>query len=105
MLTSLSSLWLPIILSGVALFIASWAAWTQLPHHKGDWKGLPDEDGVMSALRKFNIPAGQYHFPHASGHSEMKNPDFKRRMDAGPIGFLTVWQTTPNMGINMLCTV
>lgn len=105
MLTSLSSLWLPIILSGVALFFASWAAWMLLPHHKGEWKALPDEEGVMAALRKFNVPPGQYNFPHACSHSEMNTDDFKRRKEAGPGGYLTVWRTWPNMGVNMLCTI
>src|SRR3954470_6606090 len=104
MLTGLSSLWLPIILSGVALFFASFTAWMLLPHHKGEWKGLPDEDGVMAALRKFNIPPGQYNFPHACNHEEMNTDDFKRK-EAGPSGFLTVWQTWPNMSVNMVCTV
>jgi hypothetical protein len=105
MLTSLASLWLPIILSGIALFFASWAAWMLLPHHKRDWKGLPDEEGVMAALRKFNIPPGQYNFPHVCSHSEMNTDAFIRRKEAGPSGFLTVWQTWPNMGVNMLCTI
>jgi hypothetical protein len=105
MATALSSLWLPIILSGVALFFASWAAWMLLPHHKGEWKGLPEEEGVMGALRKFNVPPGQYMFPHACSHDEMKGEDFKRRMEAGPIGALAVWKSRPNMGVNMVCTL
>jgi hypothetical protein len=105
MATPLASLWLPIILSGVALFFASWAAWMLLPHHKGEWNGLPDEEGVMAALRKFNIPPGQYNFPHACSHGEMNSDDFKRRKEAGPCGFLTVFGRWPNMGLNMLCTV
>src|SRR5262245_11535050 len=88
MATALSSLWLPIIVSGVALFFASWAAWMLLPHHKGEWKGLPDEEGVMTALRKFNIPPGQYNFPHACNPNEMNTEDFKRRKEAGPGGYL-----------------
>jgi hypothetical protein len=49
--TSVWSLWLPIVVSGVALFFASWAAWMLLPHHKPEWKGLPDENALMSTLR------------------------------------------------------
>src|SRR5262245_47091317 len=105
MLTSLSSLWLPIILSGVALFFASFAARMLLPHHKGEWKSLPDEAGVMATLRQFSIPPGQYNFPHACSPAEMNTEDFKRRKEAGPSGFLTVWQTWPSMGVNMFCTV
>ena len=103
--TPLSWLWLPIILSGVALFFASWAAWMLLPHHKGEWKSLPDEQGVMESLRKFNIPPGQYNFPHACDHAAMKGEDYKRRVAAGPVGFMTVFDKMPNMGMNMLCTV
>ena len=105
MFTSLTSLWLPIIVSGVALFFASFVAWMLLPHHKGEWQKLPDEEGIMAALRKFNIPPGQYNFPHACNPEEMKSDDYKRRKEAGPGGFITVWATWPSMGINMLCTV
>jgi hypothetical protein len=105
MLTSLSSLWLSIILSGIALFFASWAAWMLLPHHKGEWKGLPDEEGVMDALRKFNIPPGQYMFPYACDPEAMKGEEYNRRLQTGPLGSLTVSKGRPNMGVNMLCTV
>ena len=62
--TSVWSLWLPILVSGVALFFASWAAWMLLPHHKPEWKGLPNEDAVMDTLRSANVPPGQYMFPY-----------------------------------------
>jgi hypothetical protein len=105
MLTSLTSLWLPIVLSGVALFFASWAAWMLLPHHKKEWAGLPDEDGVLTALRSTNVPPGQYMFPYACKPEEYKSDDFKRRSESGPNGTLTVWKGPPNMGVNMVCTV
>ena len=105
MLTNLSSLWLPIVVSGMALFLSSWAAWTLLPHHKSEWKGLPDEEGVMSALRKFNVPPGQYALPHACKPEDRRSEEFKRRMVAGPIGTLTIWNGKPKMGINMACTI
>ena len=46
----LSTLWLPIVLSGVALFFASFLAWMVLPHHKGDFIKLPDEGAFENAL-------------------------------------------------------
>jgi hypothetical protein len=103
--TALSSLWLPIILSGVALFFASWAAWMLLPHHKSEWKALPDEESVMGALRKFCVPPGQYMMPHACTPEDQKSEEFKRRIEAGPIGTLTVWAARPNMAVNMACTL
>jgi hypothetical protein len=105
MATPLSSLWLPIILSGLALFFASWAAWMVLPHHKGEWKGLPNEEAVMSGLRNANIPPGQYVFPYACKPEDMKSEEYQRRSQAGPIGSLTIWKKRPDMGLNMVCTL
>jgi hypothetical protein len=57
-MVSLTSLWLPILLSAVAVFIASSIIHMVLPYHRGDYKKVPQEDAVMDALRKFGIPAG-----------------------------------------------
>src|SRR5262245_24596021 len=104
MATSLASLWLPIIVSGIALFFASWAAWMLLPHHKPEWKGLPNEDAVLNTLRTTSVPPGQYMFPYSCKPEDWKSEEFKRKREAGPTGTLTVWKKPPNMGLNMLCT-
>lgn len=103
--TSLASLWLPIILSAVALFFASFLAWTKLPHHKKDWIGLPNEDAIMHQIKDDNLPAGQYCFPFAATSEAMSSEAFKSKMAAGPCGTLTLWKAPPNMGVNMACTV
>jgi hypothetical protein len=103
--TSLASLWLPVVLSGIALFFASWAAWMVLPHHKGEWIGLPNEDAVMNQLKGDNLPPGQYCFPYAGKPEDMKSEAYKAKMKAGPRGMLTLWKEAPNMGVNMVCTV
>lgn len=102
--TSVWSLWLPIIVSGVALFFASWVAWMLLPHHKGEWKGLPNEDGLMNTLKGAGIPPGQYMFPYAASPEECKSEAFKAKMKAGPSGTLTVFQGSCSAGQNMVCT-
>jgi hypothetical protein len=102
---SVWELWLPIIVSGVALFFASFAAWMLLPHHKPEWTGLPNEDAVAKSLRDANVPPGQYMFPYCAGSADMKSEDFQRRSKAGPHGTLSVWPGAPNMGVNMACTV
>lgn len=101
--TSVWSLWLPILVSGVALLFASWAAWMLLPHHKPEWQGLPNEDAVMDLLR--DVPAGQYRFPYAHTAEDWKSEEVQRRLQAGPIGSLVVSKTMPNMGMNLLCTL
>jgi hypothetical protein len=105
MATSLASLWLPILLSGVALFIASWAAWMLLPHHKTEWVGLPNEGAIMSQIKGDNLPPGQYCFPYAADAADWKSDAYKQKMKTGPHGTLTLWKDAPNMTMNMICTV
>ncbi|HYT31451.1 MAG TPA: hypothetical protein VEO37_02555, partial [Thermoanaerobaculia bacterium] len=93
------SLWLPILLSAVAVFIASSIIHMVLPYHRSDYKKLPAEDDVMGALRKFQVSPGDYIFPKPGSPKEMKDPAFQERMKKGPVGFLTVRPgITPSMG-------
>jgi len=98
-------LWLPVLISGVVLFIASWAAWMLLPHHKGEWKGMSNEDAVMGALKNAGVAPGQYCFPYPATPQDWKSEAFKARMKEGPNGNLVVWAGPCNMAGNMLCTV
>jgi hypothetical protein len=99
----LSQLWLPILVSAAAVWMASALAWMALPHHKKDWKGLPDEAAFFRAFDGLNIPQGNYGFPHCGDKSRMKDPEVKRRMEAGQMGILSVFGKM-NMGKNMVIT-
>ena len=89
----LASLWLPILLSSVIVFFASFLFHMVLTHHRSDYGQLPSEDDVMSSLRKFNIPPGDYFMPRAAGPSDMKNPEFKKKMEMGPVVVMTVMRS------------
>lgn len=89
----LSQLWLPIVVSGVVVFFMSALVWTVMPHHKKDWRGLPNEDAVLAALRT-NPPApGQYAMPFMFDPKLRDDPAMKERIAKGPNGFLTVTQS------------
>ncbi len=100
----LADLWLPIVLSSVAVFVASFLAWMVLPHHKPDFKKLPNEDGFLEGLRANNTPPGMYMFPFCE-HSDMKDAEKMKRYAAGPHGMLSVWPGMPSMGKNMTLTM
>lgn len=100
----LTSLWLPILVSSVAIFFASFLAWMVLPHHKSDWKKLPNEDGFIKAVRDLGIPPQRYMFPHHSSPEEMKSEAFQKKWQEGPRGTFSMWPEAPNMGANMACT-
>jgi hypothetical protein len=89
------SLWLPILLSAVVVFVASSAIHMFLPHHRNDVKKVPDEDGVMDALRNFNIPPGDYMMPRAASSKEMKDPAFIEKLGKGPVAVFTVMPSGP----------
>ena len=84
------SLWLPILLSAVAVFILSSIIHMALGYHANDFKGLPNEKQVLDDLRKLNIPDGNYSFPRATSMKEMGSAEFKEKMKLGPAGMITI---------------
>lgn len=97
-MVSLASLWLPILVAAVGVFIASSIIHMATPWHKHDLMKLPDEDGVMNALRAFKLPPGNYAFPKPDSMADMKSPAFMERTKAGPVAFMTV---RPGWNFNM----
>jgi hypothetical protein len=99
----LSSLWLPILLAAVFVFVASSIAHTVLPHHHSDFGKVPAEADVMDALRKFNIPPGDYLMPRPDGHAGMKDPAFVEKRNKGPVAIMTVLPSgPPSMAKNLI---
>ena len=96
------TLWLPILLSAVFVFIASSIIHMMFRYHANDMKKLPDEDAAADALRKLNIPAGQYIIPHAGSMQAMNSPEYKEKVKRGPGVILTIWPGgTPSMATNL----
>lgn len=84
-MVSIASLWLPIVLSAVVVFIASSILHMVLPFHQRDFRQLAREDEVMNALRPFDIAPGDYLVPGATGPQSMRDPAFLERMKRGPV--------------------
>lgn len=96
-MVTIVSLWLPIVLSAVAVFIVSTLVHTVFPWHKGDYPSVPDQEGVMAALRPFPIPPGDYMLPRARDMKEMGTPEFAEKLRQGPVMSLTVMKNQPFM--------
>jgi hypothetical protein len=88
-MVSLTSLWLPVLVSAVAVFIASSVIHTVLPFHRDDYKTIPGEDEVLEALRRFNIPPGEYIAPRPTSAAEMRSAAFIEKTRKGPIVIMT----------------
>ena len=97
------TLWLPILVSAVFAFVASAIIWTVMPHHKSDFKALPDEVAARNALKPQDIPPGQYNIPNIASHDALKDPEVVQLFTDGPVGFLTVVpKGVPAMGKNLV---
>ena len=69
----LATLWLPIILSAVIVFVASSIMHVALKYHQSDCHQIPDEDKFLALLRPANLKRGFYVFPYFLP-KDMKSP-------------------------------
>jgi len=98
----LLSLWAPILVSGVIVFVASSIIHMALTYHRADWKRLPQEDEILRALRPLQPPPGDYMLPYAGSPAAMKDPAHQEKLAKGPVGILTVWKYAPgSMGTSL----
>jgi hypothetical protein len=97
------SLWIPILLSAVIVFVVSSIIHMLLPYHRKDFGKVPSEDQVMDALRPFNIPPGEYVIPNAGTPEAMKTPEFIEKANRGPVAFVNVMPNgIPGMGKSLV---
>lgn len=103
-MVSLTSLWMPIVLSAVLVFIMSSIIHMALGYHKNDFASVPNEAAATDALRALNLSAGDYMLPRPNSMAEMKDPAFIERMTKGPNLTMTVFPATngpPGMGAQL----
>jgi hypothetical protein len=89
-MVSLTSVLVPALLSAVLVFVVSSILHMFLAYHWNDVQSVPNETGVMDALRRFNIPPGDYMMPRPPSQKAMKDPAFLERRKQGPIAVMTV---------------
>jgi len=89
-MTELTSLWLPILLSAIIVFVTSSIVHMVLPWHKSDYPRVPDEDKFREAVRPLAIPPGDYMVPRPARREEMRSPEFMEKVKNGPVIVMTV---------------
>jgi hypothetical protein len=92
------SLWLPIVVSAIAVFAASSVVHMVFSYHRSDFKGVPSEDELMKSLREAGVPPGEYVIPYCASPKEMNEPEFVKKVEEGPVAMLTVWPGGFEMG-------
>jgi hypothetical protein len=97
-MVALTSLWLPVLVAAVLVFIASSVIHMVLGYHNTDYGKLPKEDDVIAALRPIGIPPGDYFLPWAGGSAGFKDPAFQEKWKKGPVISMTVMP----LGVNFM---
>ena len=98
----LLSLWLPILLSAVVVFVASSVIHMALPWHKKDFKRFGSEDAVLDALRPLSLTPGDYAAPLASSMADMGTPEFRAKIERGPQIMMTVMRPGTSMARSLV---
>ena len=94
-MTPVMSLWLPIVVAAVAVFVASSLAHMVLTYHRSDFRQLPKETDTLAALRLAGLAPGLYQFPWCRSPKEAGTPEMQAKFQQGPVGMLTVMPPGP----------
>ncbi|QOI99593.1 MAG: hypothetical protein HRU70_03505 [Phycisphaeraceae bacterium] len=92
----LTTLWLPIVLSAVLVFIASSIIWAALQLHKNDYTQTPHDAAFQAVLRDNAMGPGLYCIP--SRHDGETPAAYQERFTKGPCALLAVPSGPFNFG-------
>lgn len=94
-MVSIASLWLPIVVSAVVVFLASWVMHMLLTYHQSDYAKLDNESEVMDALRELGVKPGTYAMPRPASVKDMGTPEVLEKYKKGPVAWMTVMPSGP----------
>jgi hypothetical protein len=97
-MVAIASLWLPIVLAAVAVFLVSFLIHTVVGYHWNDYRSVPRQEAAMDALRALNLEPGDYFLPRAETPKQMRSPEFKALFERGPVALMSVWKPGMQMG-------
>jgi hypothetical protein len=89
------ALWLPIVLSAVLVFVASSVIHMVIKWHNAEYRPLPNEGQVRSAIRAASPAPGQYVIPYCMDMKAMGAPEMQQKYQEGPIAVITVRPNGP----------
>lgn len=92
---SIAELWMPIVVSAVAVFVVSSILHMVLQYHRADYKRIPNESEALAGIAKANLAPGYYQFPSCDSMKEMGAPEMQEKFRRGPVGMLTVMPNGP----------
>lgn len=89
------SLWLPVVVSAVAVWFLSAILHMVLKYHRADHRPLPNEEAVAQVMRATPPGPGIFMIPHLEDPAMMKDPAARKRFEDGPVAIITVLRNGP----------
>lgn len=97
------SLWIPIVVAAVIVFVASSILHMVLPVHRNDMRKVAREDELLDAFRRAQVAPGDYGMPHPGSMAAARDPAFQTKMRTGPRVVMTVSPGgPPSMASNLV---
>jgi hypothetical protein len=84
------SLWLPVTVSAVVVFVLSSVIHMVLKYHRADHKPLPNDDAARAGLGGGTLAPGLYVTPHCPDMKQMAEPAVKAKYEKGPVAIITI---------------
>jgi hypothetical protein len=97
-MVSVASLWAPILLSAVLVFVVSSVIHMVLGYHASDFGRVARQIDVLDALRGFKLSPGDYFLPRPESSADARSPEFKAIVAKGPVVLLRVMPGGMAMG-------
>lgn len=99
MTVSLSELWLAILLAGLLCWVASALIHMLIKYHNADYKKLPNEEAVSSALADQSPKPALYTLPHCIDMKAMGEEPMQKKFNDGPVAMIAIMPNgMPPMG-------
>ncbi|MEQ1856641.1 MAG: hypothetical protein ABL963_09225 [Longimicrobiales bacterium] len=99
MVIPITSLWLPILIASVLVFIMSSIIHMFFTYHRNDYSPIADEDRAQDALRALDLAPGEYMLPYTGSMENMRSDTYQQRIKKGPVVMMTVMR--PDMVFSM----
>lgn len=84
------SLWLPVTLSAVVVFVLSSVIHMVLKYHRADFKPLPNDEAARAGLGGGSLAPGVYVTPHCPDMKQMAEPAVQAKYQKGPVAVITI---------------
>jgi hypothetical protein len=101
-MVAITTLWLPIVLAAVAVFVVSSVIHMVLGYHWNDYRSVPKQEAAMDALRALNLAPGDYFLPRPETPKQMRTPEYKALANRGPVAFLSIWVSGMAVGKSLM---